>query len=502
MIPESREFRLMETFANVYDAARTMRMRRIRIGTWVLDRADGTLTSEHTRVRLEPKVQAVLVHLVERRGAVVSHEDLLRDVWKGTHVVPGALARTVSLLRTALDDDAYHPSYIETVPKRGYRLIAEVEELSPVRRYAPAARLLAAAATVVILVFLFNQSSVKIHADWTWKFDHQSRVGNETAFEHYSRAVDRDPTSAEAHAGLATVFVFRSRYLPDRDRWSAAAVSSANRALSLDQRSAAAARAAGMAYLEVGKYAEAERHFRRALDLRPDDHNTPLNLGGLLTMTGNVEAAVEILRPRVALMPDARGYTYLAEALWLAGRSSAAIAAASTAVGFEPFARQPQLLLIRSDLVSANHASAQTRLQRLLQAYPDCSQCLMLLGLIEQLADNPAGAETRYREAIAMSPPPPLGALRLAHVLTRVGRHQEAAAVLQQVEESATHDLQRSQLWMPRWTLAAAAAIRGDRRESLVWFRDAVRAGRRDAAWDAFEPMFDAVRPFTLEGLR
>ena len=131
-------------------------------------------------------------------------------------------------------------------------------------------------------------------------------------------------------------------------------------------------------------------------------------------------------------MPDAIGYAYLAEALWLAGRSSDATAAARTAAEFEPFARQPQLLLIRSDLVSANHASAQTRLQRLLQAYPDCSPCVVQLGLIEQLADNPAAAEARYREAIAMSPPPPAAPLRLAHVLTLTGRHKEAATVLQQ----------------------------------------------------------------------
>lgn len=485
----------METFANVYDAARTRRMRRIRIGTWVLDHADGTLTSEQTTVRLEPKVLAVLLHLLERHGTVVAHEDLLRGVWKDTHVVPGALARTISLLRTSLGDDAYHPSYIETVPKRGYRLIAEVEELAPVRPYEPAARLLAAAATVIVLVFLVSQSNVKSNADWTWKFDHQSRAGNETAFEHYSRAVDLDPASADAHAGLATVFVFRSHYLPDRDRWTAAAVESANRALSLDERSAAAARAAGMAYLEVGKLADAEAHYRRALELRPADHNTPLNLGLLLTMTGNVEPAVELLQRRVAVMPDARGYTYLAEALWLAGRFQDATAAARTATELEPFARQPQLLLVRSDLVSTNHLSAQTRLQRLLQAYPDCSPCMVLLGLIEQLANNVSGAEARYRDALAMSPPPPLAPLRLAHVLTLTGRHQEAAEVLRGIEESATRELKGTQLWMPRWMLAAAAAIRGDRDAALKWFREAVRAGRRDSAWDAFEPMFAAVRP-------
>jgi DNA-binding winged helix-turn-helix (wHTH) protein/Flp pilus assembly protein TadD len=441
----------------------------------------------------------VLLHLLERHGAVVAQEDLLRDVWKDIHVVPGALARTISLLRTALDDDAYHPSYIETVPKRGYRLIAEVEELPPLRRHAPAARLLAAAATVIVLVFLVDQSSIRTQADWAWKFDHQSRAGNETAFEHYSRAVDQDPASAEAHAGLATVFVFRSHYLPERDRWSAAAVESANRALSLDERSAAAARAAGMAYLEVGELAEAEAHFRRALDLRPDDHNTPLNLAWTLTMTGNAEAAVELLRPRVAVMCDAIGYAYLAEALWLAGRSSDATVAARTAAELEPFARQPQLLLIRNDLVSANNPSARARLQRLLQAYPDCSQCVVQLGLIEQLADNAAGAEARYREAIAMSPPPPAASLRLAHVLTLAGRHKEAAAILHDMEEAATRELKRTQLWMPRWTLAAVAAIRGDRHGSLEWFREAVRAGRRDAAWDAFEPMFDAIRPLVVE---
>ena len=129
-------------------------------------------------------------------------------------------------------------------------------------------------------------------------------------------------------------------------------------------------------------------------------------------------------------MPDAISYAYLAEALWLAGRLGDAIAAARTATEFEPFARQPQLLLIRSDLVSANHASAKARLQRLLQVYPDCSQCVVQLGLIEQLADNVAGAEARYREAIAMSPPPPTARLRLAQVLILTGRHKEAATVL------------------------------------------------------------------------
>src|SRR5687768_13223833 len=153
----------METFANVYDCGRRIRMSHIRIGAWLLDRSTGVLTSEHSTVRLEPKVLAVLLHLVDRRGAVVLHEDLLRDVWKETHVVPGALARTISLLRTALGDDAYHPTYIETVPKRGYRLIADVEQVTPMQRHVPYLRPFAVAATISVLAFVVDHDGGAMH---------------------------------------------------------------------------------------------------------------------------------------------------------------------------------------------------------------------------------------------------------------------------------------------------------------------------------------------------
>jgi transcriptional activator of cad operon len=69
---------------------------------------------------------AVLVLLIERRGQVVTRDALIAEVWRGAHVAPGAIARSLSLLRRALDDDSTCPSYIETLPKRGYRLIAAV----------------------------------------------------------------------------------------------------------------------------------------------------------------------------------------------------------------------------------------------------------------------------------------------------------------------------------------------------------------------------------------
>src|SRR5262245_40348789 len=101
-------------------------MSRLRIGDWTLDTSDGTLTSASAHKHLEPKVQAVLLLLIDRQGTVVSQDEIFATVWRDTYVAGSALPRTISVLRQALEDDVRQPRYIETVPKRGYRLIAAV----------------------------------------------------------------------------------------------------------------------------------------------------------------------------------------------------------------------------------------------------------------------------------------------------------------------------------------------------------------------------------------
>ncbi|HKH46404.1 MAG TPA: winged helix-turn-helix domain-containing protein [Thermoanaerobaculia bacterium] len=72
-------------------------------------------------VQVEPKVMEVLVHLAERRGEVVSKEELVRAVWEGRFVSDDVVWRSIRELRRALGDDAR--GAIETIPKRGYRLV-------------------------------------------------------------------------------------------------------------------------------------------------------------------------------------------------------------------------------------------------------------------------------------------------------------------------------------------------------------------------------------------
>jgi Tol biopolymer transport system component/DNA-binding winged helix-turn-helix (wHTH) protein len=68
----------------------------------------------------------VLVHLAVRKGGVVTREELFAEVWDGVRVTDHVLSRCISELRKALGDDSKTPSFVETIRKRGYRLLAEV----------------------------------------------------------------------------------------------------------------------------------------------------------------------------------------------------------------------------------------------------------------------------------------------------------------------------------------------------------------------------------------
>lgn len=79
-------------------------------------------------VTLPPKDLETLLVLVERAGHIVKKEELLEKVWPGTFVEEGNLARHIFNLRQVLGDSEDGRKYIETIPRRGYRFVAEVHE--------------------------------------------------------------------------------------------------------------------------------------------------------------------------------------------------------------------------------------------------------------------------------------------------------------------------------------------------------------------------------------
>jgi TolB-like protein len=77
---------------------------------------------------LEPRAFDLLIYLIEHSGRVVEKEELFEQVWQRSFVTDSALTQEIRQIRQALGDDAAAPRYIETVPKRGYRFIAAVNE--------------------------------------------------------------------------------------------------------------------------------------------------------------------------------------------------------------------------------------------------------------------------------------------------------------------------------------------------------------------------------------
>ena len=100
--------------------------RRLWIGDWQVDPGTNELCRGTTAVRVEPKAMDVLMLLAGQVGRVVRREELFAAVWPGVVVGDEALTQSVIKLRRALGDDPRSPAYIETISKRGYRLIARV----------------------------------------------------------------------------------------------------------------------------------------------------------------------------------------------------------------------------------------------------------------------------------------------------------------------------------------------------------------------------------------
>ena len=96
-------------------------------GPFRLDVPDQRLTREGTHIPLPPKEFDTLLCLVEARGRLVTQQELLSRVWQGVNVEVGTIAQRISALRKALGHDEAGHDYIETVPRRGYRLNADVD---------------------------------------------------------------------------------------------------------------------------------------------------------------------------------------------------------------------------------------------------------------------------------------------------------------------------------------------------------------------------------------
>ena len=101
----------------------------LRVGEFRVDPGALVVQADGAAIRLKPKAMAVLLELARQPGITVSRDELLDRVWENTYITPGVVGHAITALRRAFGDQLAQPTYIETIPRIGYRLIAPVQRI-------------------------------------------------------------------------------------------------------------------------------------------------------------------------------------------------------------------------------------------------------------------------------------------------------------------------------------------------------------------------------------
>ena len=310
---------------------------KYQIGDWLFDPSQNVITQTITgeQKRLEPKVGELLNALVQANGAVMSKPALLDTIWTGVIVSDDTLARTVSRLRAALNDSASNPKYIETIPKKGYRLkttvsveddqVSNKDTSHPKHIVSGRAWAFASAVLIVSLTFFFGLKSSTIdtqiqeslaRADGLYMtFNEQN---NEAALALYESVLELDTHNAKAQAGVANAMVQRLvRWPSDEFSIDASKVSLtkalstgqlatpesklmlerarliAEKAVRLNPKDTHAIKSLGFVYSAENKIEQAIAQYQRAVELDSTAWRSLINLGEMYALSGDEEKAIE-----------------------------------------------------------------------------------------------------------------------------------------------------------------------------------------------------------------
>lgn len=144
------------------------------IGDWTVNPSMGQLTRDGQTVHLTPRAMDLLLVLADHAGEVVSPDELMNAVWADIQVTPETLYQAVGAIRRALGDDSHRPKYLETIPKRGYRLVASVRYESdsgsggvklPARRWLSMSRSTGKRAAIAMTLVIAVAAWVMVYVD-------------------------------------------------------------------------------------------------------------------------------------------------------------------------------------------------------------------------------------------------------------------------------------------------------------------------------------------------
>ncbi len=321
----------------------------LRVEHWYLNVDTGELfntslpeVKEIESKRVDPLGVKLLTILANQQGELVTKEKLLAHLWPNIVVNEDALPKCISRLRKILGDQSRQPRFIETIPKRGYRLIAShVEWVDSIEDKIPSADIplikstpnkkinLARLALFVSLVIAIGfvmyglfLSPTKLEANELVQqadvyYHKVTRQDNEAALELYQKAIALYPDLETAYSGLANALVQRSIRLPD-ERYNIAwqdmnlgqaltdgrllseyRIQQLNKALKLSEKSVKLAPNSEKAHKSLGFVLSALNNFEaaissyeKALLINPNAWDVIINLGDIYEISGQLSNAI------------------------------------------------------------------------------------------------------------------------------------------------------------------------------------------------------------------
>lgn len=412
--------------------------RLLEFDSFVVDFGSRLLLRDDRPVSLTPKAFDTLAALLERPGEVLAKEALLARIWPGAFVEEAILTQNIYTLRKALQEAGGGRTYIETIPRRGYRFAGTVAERGST----------------------LHPEAYDTYLRGRYFWNRRTSEGLSKGIKLFHRAIELDPGLAPAYAGLADCWVLLPFYgaVAPRNAFPQAIVA-AEQALELDDSLAEAHTSLAYArFIYERRWAEAERGFQRALELAP----------GYATAH--------------------QWYAFLHSAL---GNHEAAIAAARKARELDPLS-----LVVNSDLgmilCFARDATAKEQFQSTLELDPSFAYARFGLGLSLQQQGRLDDAVGELGLASAMAPDSPAMQAALGQALAWAGWTEEARQILERLEKRSTREPVEASLIAFLWTAL------GERDRAIDCLEEACDQGARFVAflatWSIYDPLRDHPR--------
>ncbi|HTD37128.1 MAG TPA: winged helix-turn-helix domain-containing protein [Candidatus Limnocylindrales bacterium] len=423
---------------------------RLSFPPFTFDRDERVLRRDGRTVPLAPKVAEALALLLAEPGALVEKNALRDALWPDGFVEDGNLTQTIYLIRRALDPDGDGRTFVETIPRRGYRFVPPVSAVEPDRpsalaRFAFAARAAAAGLAIVVLSggvsigssgtspSALTGDAGRAYAVGRYNWNRRTESGVRMAIANFERVVQLAPNDARGYAGLADAYMTTGQ-------WEYTAIAS-----------------------KPVAFRRAESYARHALERDPRSGEALTTLSWLMLDKNNdLDATERMLRTGIALSPNhAPAYEYLGIALLYHGDADGARTALRRSVELDPLSPIDLLWYGRALYYERRFGEARTAFRQVMELDSTFKDAPVMLAL----ADAELGLRDEALHAVASAKFPPdkhdYVAMTAAFVDIRLGRAPRTLPDLRP----------RKGVHIDAATAAALCLAFGRRDDALAWVK-------------------------------